>query len=201
MRKLLVTGFDPFAHYQVNPYWKVVQVLPDVIGDFELHKLMLPNIYDLEDRMLLERAQELQPDVILLTGMDSGSNRLHIDTVAVNVRDALVEDNLGRKPWNEPVVKNGPAAYFSTLPVHEMVRQLQQEGCHVHIGYATGGYVCNDVFYTACHHFAGSNTLVGFVHIPLLPEMVWDEKIALPLEESVATLAKIILCLSQMTAK
>ncbi|WP_405379867.1 pyroglutamyl-peptidase I [Phascolarctobacterium sp.] len=201
MRKLLVTGFDPFAHYQVNPSWKVVQVLPDVIGDFELHKLMLPNIYDLEDRMLLERAQELQPDVILLTGMDSGSNRLHIDTVAVNVRDALVEDNLGRKPWNEPVVKNGPAAYFSTLPVHEMVRQLQQEGCHVHIGYATGGYVCNDVFYTACHHFAGSNTLVGFVHIPLLPEMVWDEKIALPLEESVATLAKIILCLSQMTAK
>ena len=201
MRKLLVTGFDPFAHYQVNPSWMVVQVLPDVIGDFELHKLMLPNIYDLEDRMLLERAQELQPDVILLTGMDSGSNRLHIDTVAVNVRDALVEDNLGRKPWNEPVVKNGPAAYFSTLPVHEMVRQLQQEGCHVHIGYATGGYVCNDVFYTACHHFAGSNTLVGFVHIPLLPEMVWDEKIALPLEESVATLAKIILCLSQMTAK
>ena len=93
MRKLLVTGFDPFAHYQVNPSWKVVQVLPDVIGDFELHKLMLPNIYDLEDRMLLERAQELQPDVILLTGMDSGSNRLHIDTVAVNVRDALVEDN------------------------------------------------------------------------------------------------------------
>ena len=201
MRKLLVTGFDPFAHYQVNPSWKVVQVLPDVIGDFELHKLMLPNIYDLEDRMLLERAQELQPDVILLTGMDSGSNRLHIDTVAVNVRDALVEDNLGRKPWNEPVVKNGPAAYFSTLPVHEMVRQLQQEGCHVHIGYATGGYVCNDVFYTACHHFAGSNTLVGFVHIPLLPEMVWDEKIALPLEEIVATQAKIILCLSQMTAK
>ena len=201
MRKLLVTGFDPFAHYQVNPSWKVVQVLPDVIGDFELHKLMLPNIYDLEDRMLLERAQELQPDVILLTGMDSGSNRLHIDKEAVNVRDALVEDNLGRKPWNEPVVKNGPAAYFSTLPVHEMVRQLQQEGCHVHIGYATGGYVCNDVFYTACHHFAGSNTLVGFVHIPLLPEMVWDEKIALPLEESVATLAKIILCLSQMTAK
>ena len=124
VRKLLLTGFDPFAHYQINPSWKVVQALPEQLGDFAITKLLLPNIYGLAGRMLLDKAAELEPDVILLTGMDSGSVHVHLDTVAVNLRDALVEDNLGRKPWNEPVLASGPAAYMATIPAHEIVQQL-----------------------------------------------------------------------------
>ena len=201
MRKLLITGFDPFAHYQINPSWKVVQALPEQLGDFEITKLLLPNIFGLAGRMLLDKATELRPDVNLLTGMDSGSVHVHVDTVAVNLRDALVEDNLGHKPWNEPVIVGGPVAYMSTLPAHEIVQQLQKEHCPVHLGYTTGGYVCNDIFYLACHHFEGSKTQVGFVHVPLLPEMVWDESLALPLEQSLAAVQRIILTLSSLTSQ
>lgn len=201
VRKLLLTGFDPFAHYQINPSWRVVQALPEQLGDFAITKLLLPNIYGLAGRMLLDKAAELEPDVILLTGMDSGSVHVHLDTVAVNLRDALVEDNLGRKPWNEPVLASGPAAYMATIPAHEIVQQLQREHCPVHLGYTTGGYVCNDIFYLACHHFEGSKTQVGFVHVPLLPEMVWDESLALPLERSKELLARIIQTLATITAK
>ena len=201
MRKLLITGFDPFAHYQINPSWKVVQALPEQLGDFVITKLLLPNIFGLAGRMLLDKATELRPDVILLTGMDSGSVHVHVDTVAVNLRDALVEDNLGHKPWNEPVIVGVPVAYMSTLPAHEIVQQLQKEHCPVHLGYTTGGYVCNDIFYLACHHFEGSKTQVGFVHVPLLPEMVWDESLALPLEQSLAAVQRIILTLSSLTSQ
>ena len=196
MRKLLITGFDPFAHYQINPCWEVVKALPEQLGDFRLTKLLLPNIFGLAGRMLLERAEELQPDIILLTGMDSGNTHVHVDTVAVNIRDALVEDNLGHRPWNEPVIAGGPAAYMATIPAHEIVRELQKEHCPVHLGYTTGGYVCNDIFYLACHHYANSKIKVGFVHVPLLPEMVWDEGLALPLSESKAILERIIKTLS-----
>ena len=44
----------------------------------------------------------------------------------------------------------------------------------------------------AARHFAGSNVKVGFIHVPLLPEMVFDEKLALPLEETVKILRQII---------
>ena len=196
MRKLLITGFDPFAHYQINPCWEVVKALPEQLGDFRLTKLLLPNIFGLAGRMLLERAEELQPDIILLTGMDSGNTHVHVDTVAVNIRDALVEDNLGHRPWNEPVIAGGPGAYMATIPAHEIVRELQKEHCPVHLGYTTGGYVCNDIFYLACHHYANSKIKVGFVHVPLLPEMVWDEGLALPLSESKAILERIIKTLS-----
>ena len=201
VRKLLLTGFDPFAHYQINPSWKVVQALPEQLGDFAITKLLLPNIYGLAGRMLLDKAAQLEPAVILLTGMDSGSVHVHLDTVAVNLRDALVEDNLGRKPWTEPVIAGGPAAYMATIPAHEIVQQLQREHCPVHLGSTTGGYVCNDIFYLACHHFEGTKTQVGFVHVPLLPEMVWDEGLALPLEKSANLMEKIILTLSALTRK
>lgn len=198
MRKLLLTGFDPFAHYNVNPSWEAVKALPDVIGNFAVAKLMLPNIYGTAGRLLLEEAERVKPDVILMTGMDSGSTKLHIDTVAVNLRDALIEDNKGAKPWGEPVVSGAPVAYFATIPVHKLVARLQKQGCHVHMGYCTGGYVCNDIFYMAAHHFAASNVKVGFIHVPLLPQMVWDESKALPLDETVKTLRQIIENLSEI---
>lgn len=197
MKKLLLTGFDPFAHYNINPSWEAVKALPEVIGSFSVHKMLLPNIYGTAGRLLLEEAERIKPDVILMTGMDSGSTKLHIDTVAVNLRDALIEDNKGTKPWGEPVVPGAPAAYFATIPVHKLVARLQ---CPVHLGYCTGGYVCNDIFYMAARHFAGSNVKVGFIHVPLLPEMVFDEKLALPLEETVKILRQIIEELSVMAA-
>lgn len=198
MCKLLITGFDPFGHYQINPSWEVVKALPDKIGTFSLTKLMLPNIYGLETRMLLEKAQEIEPDIIIMLGMDSGTTKVHIDTVAINIQDALMEDNMGRRPWNKPIIENGPAAYFATISTHELVQQLQKEGLHVHLGYSSGGYVCNDVFYSVAHKFNNTNTKFGFIHIPLLPQMVWDEKEALPLEQSLKIVTRIIELLGEM---
>ena len=192
MKNLLITGFDPFAHYRINPSWEAVQALPEQIGGFKLTKLRLPNIYGLEWKLLQERAAELCPDVILMTGMDSGSTKVHLDCVAVNLRDALLEDNLGRRPWNEPVLPGAPAAYFATLPVHELVTRLRQEHYPVHLGYCSGGFVCNDVFYMVLHHYVGTATRVGFAHVPLLPDMVWDESLALPLKKSAAVLQRMI---------
>lgn len=200
MKKLLLTGFDPFAHYNINPSWEAVKALPEVIGSFSVHKMLLPNIYGTAGWLLLEEAERLKPDVILMTGMDSGSTKLHIDTVAVNLRDALIEDNKGTKPWGEPVVLGAPAAYFATIPTHALVKRLQKQSCPIHLGYCTGCYVCNDIFYMAARHFAGSNVKVGFIHVPLLPQMVWDESKALPLEETVKILRQIIEELSVMAA-
>ena len=198
MKKLLLTGFDPFAHYNINPSWEAVKALPDNIGSFAVTRLMLPNIYGTAGRLLIEEAERVQPDVILMTGMDSGSTRLHADCVAVNLRDALLEDNKGLMPWGEPVVPGAPAAYFATIPVHKLVTRLQKASCPVHLGYCTGGYVCNDIFYMVLHHFSGTNVKTGFVHVPLLPQMVFDESLALPLDETVKILRQIIETLSDL---
>lgn len=195
MKSLLITGFDPFAHYIINPSWKAVKALPDIVGDYQLHKLMLPNIFDLEAKILLEEAGRVKPDVILMTGMNSGTTKIDINLAALNIKDALIEDNMGRKPWNEPILPDAPAAYFATIPVHEIVRSLRAQKLPVQLEFASGGYVCNEIFYRAAHAYAGTTTKVGFVHVPLMPEMVFDERLARPLEETSAILKAIIECL------
>ncbi len=192
MKNLLITGFDPFAHYIINPSWKAVRALPDVINNYQLHKLMLPNIYGLGARMLLEEAEKIQPDVILMCGMNSASTRLELNFAALNIRDAFLEDNMGRRPWGVPIIENGPAAYLATIPVHDMVKKLRAQRYPVDLAFSSGGFVCNDVFYLAAHAYYGTATKVGFVHVPLLPEMVMNEALALPLEKTVATLQAII---------
>ena len=192
MKTLLLTAFDPFSHYTKNPSWEVVQAIPETINNYQIHKLRLPNIFDLAPRMLLEEAQRLQPDVILMTGMNSGTTKIDINLAALNIKDALVEDNMGRKPWNEPILPDAPAAYFATIPVHEIVRSLRARQLPVQLEFASGGYVCNEIFYRAAHAYTATDTQVGFVHVPLLPEMVMDENMALPLEKTVEALQAII---------
>lgn len=193
MKTLLITGFDPFAHYLVNPSWKAVKALPDIIGDYQLHKLMLPNIFNLEARILFEKAEQIKPDIILMCGMNSSSTKIELNLAALNVRDAFLEDNMGHRPWGVPILQDGSAAYFATIPVHDIVRNLRgKQHLPLDLALSSGGYICNDVFYLALHKFTATKTKVGFVHVPLLPEMVFDEKLALPLEKTVEVLEAII---------
>lgn len=192
MPTLLLTAFDPFAHYTLNPSWEAVKALPETINNYHIHKLRLPNIFNLAPRLLLEEAERVQPDVILLTGMNSGSTDVEINLAALNIKDAFIEDNMGRRPWNEPILADAPAAYFATIPVHEIVRSLRAQKLPVQLEFASGGYVCNEIFYRAAHAYAGTTTKVGFVHVPLLPEMVMDENMALPLEKTTKVLQAII---------
>ena len=52
--------------------------------------------------------------------------------------------------------------------------------------------MCNDVLYTLLHHYEGSRTKVGFVHVPFLPEQAVEQQPSMPLEDIVAALTAAI---------
>lgn len=49
-------------------------------------------------------------------------------------------------------------------------------------------YVCNDVLYSLLRYYHGTGTLVGFVHVPLLPEQAKEGEPCMSLEEIVRAL-------------
>jgi pyroglutamyl-peptidase len=73
-----------------------------------------------------------------------------------------------------PVVREAPAAYFSTLPIKAIVRQLRAAGVPASVSNSAGTFVCNHVFYALMHRLATRPELAsargGFVHLPCLPE-------------------------------
>ena len=196
MKKLLITGFDPFGGASVNPAREAVMALPDVVGDYALTKLEIPTVFGLAAETVLQAAEALCPDVILCVGQAGGRAAITPEVVAINLREASIPDNLGYTPQNQPVVAHAPAAYFSTLPVRAMVEGVKAAGIPCSLSYSAGVFVCNDLLYTLLHHYDGTDTRVGFVHIPYLPEQAKEGVASLPLEDAVRGLTAAILALS-----
>ena len=74
------------------------------------------------------------------------AERISIERGAINVDDARIADNTGARPVDRPIVARGPAAYFSTLPVKRLCRDLQHAGVPAEVSQTAGTYVCNHVF-------------------------------------------------------
>ncbi len=169
-KKLLITGFDPFGGQNVNPSWLAVERLPEVVGDFALCKLRIPTVFGDAAQAVLDRAAGSHPDVILCIGQAGGRSAVTPERIAVNIRDARIPDNRGNLVRGAPVVPGGPAAYFSTVPVKEMAAAICALDIPGAVSNSAGTFVCNDVLYTLLHHYHGTATRVGFVHVPYLPE-------------------------------
>ena len=169
-KRLLITGFDPFGGQQINPSWAAVNALPDRIGEFELCKLPIPTVFGLAADTVLAKAAEFQPHVILCVGQAGGRDAVTPERIAVNIRDARIPDNHGKQPRGEFVAADGPAAYFSTVPVADMAQAIRDVGIPATVSNSAGAFVCNDVLYSLLHHYAGTPVRVGFIHVPYLPE-------------------------------
>ena len=170
MKKLLITGFEPFGGETINPSWEAVLRLPSEIKGYLLTKLRIPVTFGEAAQAVIKTAGEISPDVILCIGQAGGRDAVTPELVGINLRHASIPDNSGYQPKDEPIVKDGDAAYFSTLPVRKLADVINAEGVPSRVSYSAGAYVCNDVIYTLLSHYSGSTTRVGFIHIPYSSE-------------------------------
>ena len=65
-------------------------------------------------------------------------------------------------------------AYFSTLPLDDIVLKLKQKNINVEISNTAGTYVCNNLFYHLMNYIEENNLNIkaGFVHVPLMDEQL-----------------------------
>lgn len=180
MKKLLITGFEPFDGEKTNPSWEAVRLLPDEINGYGLTKLCIPVVFGKAAKIVIDKAEELRPDVILCIGQAGGRNAITPELVGINLRNASIPDNDGNSPSDEPIYPEGSAAYFSTLPVRRMAEAINSRGITAHISYSAGAYVCNDLLYTLLSHFNGASTRVAFIHVPYSTKQGKEPSMPLP---------------------
>lgn len=192
MKKLLITGFDPFGRETINPSWEAVRRLPDRIGEIEIAKMQIPTVFGKAFERVLEAAGNLQSDFILSVGQAGGRKDVTPEVIGINLREASIPDNEGNLIQNEPVVKDAPAAYFSTVPVREMVKNIKEAGVPASLSYSAGAFVCNDVLYSLLHHFDGTTVRAGFIHVPFLPEQAKENVPSMTLDNIVLALTKCV---------
>jgi pyroglutamyl-peptidase len=178
-RSLLITAFEPFGGDESNITDEILQTLSRDTTDMgDITYLTLPVSRDDALPALFDAIERHKPDTVVCLGQANDRSEISIEKVAVNLCCYRIPDNKGEQPDDEPVVMDGPAAYFATLPVNELVGRLNAEGIAAHISFSAGTYVCNSVFYGLLHFIERTSlgTRGGFVHVPRvsaedLPEM------------------------------
>ena len=189
MTKILVTGFDPFGGEKINPSIEAVKRLPDEIGGARIVRKEIPTTRFGAMRAVEEAIICDDPDVIISVGQAGGRDRITVERIGINVDDYRIPDNDGNQPVDEPVAEDGPAAYFVTLPIKQMVQRITERGIPATVSNTAGTFVCNHVIYGTRHlietKYPGKKS--GFIHIPYLPEQVADKQgmISMPLEKIV----------------
>jgi pyroglutamyl-peptidase len=164
MTTVLLTGFEPFGTATSNPSGEIVK---QISGD-NIITAILPVAYTQSADRLLALIAEHNPDVVICLGQAEGRTAITPEKVAINLDDARLADNEGVLRSDVKILDKGPDAYFSTLPVKEMVEAIKAQGIPSSVSFSAGAFLCNHVFYVAQNKFAGTNVRSGFVHVPLM---------------------------------
>lgn len=172
MRTVLITGFEPFDGEAVNPSWEVVSRLDNaIIGGCRVVARQLPCVFGEALIELNAAIDSLSPTLVLSVGQAGGRTDISVERVAINVDDARIADNRGNQPVDTPIVANGPAAWFSSLPIKAIVSALREAGIPASVSQTAGTFVCNHVMYGLLHKLSGiPEAKGGFIHIPYLPQ-------------------------------
>lgn len=190
--KILVTAFDPFGGESVNPAQQAVERLEDVIGGHQIHKLIIPTVFGRAAELVIQEMDDLRPDAVVCVGQAGGRKAVTPERVAINVMDANITDNAGVRPQDEPIVPDGPAAYFSTLPIKKMVEEIREAGLAADVSNSAGTFVCNSLLYSVLHHAATNmpETKAVFIHVPFIPQQTEGKENvpSMPLEDIVRAL-------------
>jgi len=171
----LVQGFGPFGGLTANPSELLVRDLAQR-HDPETVTAVLPvSLREVTEAVPRLMARH-RPSVWLGVGLAAGRTALSVETVAVNLADwpESAADRDGVSVSRAPVVPSGPAAHLTTLPVERILSSWRTAGIPGYRSATAGSYLCNLSFYAAAQAASdlGLDCMVGFVHVPLLPEQV-----------------------------
>lgn len=177
--RVLLSGFAPYGEDHINPSWEAVRRLDGMraIGNVTLFATRLPVVYGEAIERLISSIHVIKPDVTIAVGQAGGRMQITPERIAINVSDAAVPDNAGRMLTDQAIVSDGPAAYWSTLPIRKIVHAIKGLGIPAGLSNTAGTFVCNQVFYGLMHELSHSEQtrIGGFIHVPYMPEQTLDK--------------------------
>ncbi len=177
MNSILLTGFEPFDGYSINPSEELVKLLKgNIIAGSKIVGEVLPLDYSNAADILKKAIHNYKPSHVLCCGQANRS-AITIEQVGLNIQNTRREDNYGNTPSSYKIIDEAPAAYFSTIDVHPLVEALRTKGIPADVSYHAGTYGCNWILFNLLHwiNLKEVSTEGLFVHIPPLPEQAIEK--------------------------
>ena len=165
---LLLSGFEPFGGERSNPSWEIAARLEGKsIAGVSVKAIRLPVAHARAARTIVSAIRRWRPAAVIGLGQASGRPALSLERVAINLVNPRRRDEASGDGRETPVVRGGPDAYFSRLPLAAILRRLKRHQIPAAMSLSAGAYICNSVMYAALHELRRRPDLpAGFIHLP-----------------------------------
>lgn len=205
---VVISGFGPYEDLIINPSYEVPLALEnakngDLESDFDLSEyveikvksVMLPISFANAWPQLLDTINAQDADIVIATGVKHAARGVQLERCATNIMDASKPDVDNRAPQSVQIVENGPAAYWTRLPLRMILNDFAHSGIASTLSSDAGTYVCNSLFYRLLD-WASNNSqkriIAGFVSFPPVVAL-HDARHGLPLDAQIKA-GKSIIC-------
>lgn len=173
MKKILITGFEPFGGDLRNPSGESVLELAQPEG-VEIRKLILPVSWTRAFPEIERVWNEWQPDALLMVGLAGGSSAIRVERIGINLCGAIKDiDGLYANGSSEvaeerPVIEGEREAFFSTYPAARILNALQKAEIPAKYSFSAGTYICNELLFSALAkgNRESKEMPIGFIHVP-----------------------------------
>jgi len=172
---VLITGFEPFGNYTVNPS----QLIAEALNDAEIVGVVLPVDFNESVEITRDAIQHYHPDLVMSLGLNARSQAIRVEKIGVNLKRYPKDDGT----WSFPrrIDISGPFHRFSPFHTANIVRKIREANISVQQSYFAGTYICNTLFYQLLGYVSEQNSSrkVGFIHVPLLDS---QDPLGMPLQ-------------------
>lgn len=168
-RVVLVTGFEPFGSYEMNPSQLIAEALNGTtIDDADIIGVVLPVNFTTSVEQAREAIEQYHPEVVLSLGLNARAQGIRVEKIGINLKRYLNNDGT----WSFPrrIDPSGPFLRFSPLPAFAIVEKIREENISAQFSCYAGIYQCNSLLYQLLDFKTGYNGTrrIGFIHVPLL---------------------------------
>lgn len=176
VRKIILTGFQPFGNYTVNPVQQSTEYFHDkIIGHYGRRKvigIVLPATYLGAFQVLSAAIDELKPGAIISTGLASSAQGIRIETRFHNMMCGKYPDNDGYAPDNVPIKQVARDFYDATADPTLLTDRLNAKNIPNEISDDADRFICNSLGYLTTRKIVTQELHITntFIHVPWTDE-------------------------------
>lgn len=167
---VLVTGFEPFNIYEINPSQLIAEALDGQnIEGAEIIGIILPVNFNESVEIVTQAIIDYNPLLVISMGLSPSAHKINVEKCGINLKQVPRNESM----WFifRRLDPCGPFIRLSPLCTREIVSEIREAGIPSRQSFFAGLYVCNAVFYETLGYIEkyGIPTQAGFIHVPLLP--------------------------------
>ena len=144
---VLVTGFEPFDSYEINPSQLIAEALDgQEIYGMQIVGICLPVDFNDSVAVVIQTIEYINPVIVISIGLAA--------------RHRLIYRINPCNPFFRP----------SSIPVRSIAQKLRRAGIPARQSWFAGTYICNSLLYGVLSHITENELPIkaGFLHVPLL---------------------------------